>query len=141
MENLIIYTGVIIWIVFAVLSGFVEANMFHKNTKLAAEFKEKHNFDIHILFNTVRFIFGLIVITTIFLLTDIIEAVYCTLNFICMFPFFHDGAYYYRRNKLSKNRIYKKKWFDQSRSTSATFSLGSSIRLFLLILSFFFLPY
>lgn len=36
----------------------------------------------------------------------------------CMFPFFHDGAYYANRNKLNPH-LYSKKWLAQSKTSTA----------------------
>lgn len=38
------------------------------------------------------------------------------------FPFWHDGFYYRQRNKASQNTLYKKKFWDQSKASTAFFT-------------------
>lgn len=90
------------------------------------DYNKKNTLDEHVIFNVHRFFYCL---PFIFLLNPFIVMV----SILC-FPFFHDGVYYYTRNKLSENRLYKLKFMDQSSTTTAKISLDweSRSRIFII---------
>lgn len=124
----------ILWFIFSLTSGLLEALLFHTYNNYAFLFKSKYGFDIHLLFVLIRAFFA---IPLIYL------SEYPPLLFLFMlfsFPFLHDGMYYQMRKFLSEGRIYKKGWFDQSESTSAILSLGAWWRLMFFMLALGLIP-
>lgn len=122
---------IILWIVFALISGILEGILFHK---------KKANIiwcgqDIHVWFTLLRAIVALQLNLFVFLSTRDMRIVITTgLSFIMIFPFFHDGMYYVTRELLKKG-TYPKTWLDSSwrDQTSALFSFDSKERIALLL--------
>lgn len=103
----------IIWILYACIDGFKDGFYWHfKNTSL-----KNYKFEIHPIFSLQRGIVLLAIGTSLYY-TIGIYSLLSTLSMILMFSFFHNGMYYYIRNKLDSN-IYKLKWKDQSITSTA----------------------
>lgn len=96
----------IIWILYAVVSARFEAHYYEH--EINSKFTD--NFNEHKLLTFAR----LLVVTPL----SIIASWKAGICLMFMFPFFHDGQYYTTRNLLNRN-IYKRKWFDQSRTSTA----------------------
>ena len=94
----------VFFIVFALLEGFNEATTDYFKIK-ANEF-----YNGHTIFRINTFIVLLLIYS---------QTSYQTVGFlICTYMFLHDGMYYWRRNDLD-NKVYPKKWFDQTVSPIA----------------------
>jgi hypothetical protein len=103
----------IIWMMYSMLEGLREGFYWHfKSTS-----KRDCKFEIHPIFALQRglvllIIGGLLYYTIgIYSLTSIIDMA-------LIFSFFHNGTYYYTRNKLDNN-LYQLKWKDQSTTSTA----------------------
>ena len=97
----------IIWGLYSIFEGIREAIFYHyKNHNIKRLFNE------HIIFTIQR---GIVFIILILLSKNILLLI----SFILCFSFIHNGSYYTMRNILNKE-IYKRKWFDQS-TTSTSF--------------------
>ena len=94
----------LIWVLYAVLEGAKEATLYN-----IRDYNKKNPFNEHIVFTIQR--------AVVLLLVCYID---WRMLFIApfAFPFFHDGAYYTTRNLLN-NKIYPKRWFAQSTTSSA----------------------
>jgi len=99
-----IITAYIIWVLYSMLEGIKEAFLYNLR-----DYNKKNPINEHIVFTIQRAVVLILV---------------CYIDWRIMFiapfafPFFHDGAYYTTRNLLN-NRIYPKRWFDQSNSSTA----------------------
>lgn len=103
----------ILWILYSVLEGFREGFYWHyKNTS-----KSEYKFEIHPYFASQRGII-LILICTILFFNVGWWSILNTIGMTLIFSFFHNGSYYYTRNKLD-NKIYTLKWMDQSTTSTA----------------------
>lgn len=115
----------IIWALYAVLEGVKEASIYNLR-----DYNKKNSFNEHIVFTIQR--------AVVLILICYIDA---RMVFIApfAFPFFHDGAYYTTRNLLN-NKIYPKRWFDQSKSSSArsTDFFTPEIRIIFVVISMIF---
>lgn len=90
-----------LWIVYCIFEGAREA--LYWNTY------PTYDFNVHWMFMVTRAIF-------LFVASGLVWQV--LVSFILMFSFIHNGAYYTTRNILNKD-LYKKKWFDQSTTSTA----------------------
>jgi len=115
-------SSIILWIAYSMLEGIRESFYYHY--KVNNELIDKKE-DLHTLFTLQRFI----VILFIFYITNLYIAFSCA----CLFPFWHDGSYYFSRNALNPN-IYKKTWKDSSTTSTAKIELNYKTRIILLIL-------
>lgn len=115
---------------FSVFEGVREAQYFHFRWKHPMEYVK----DEHLPFTLLRSIVA-IYATVIPILLAKWYAVFTIICFASVFPFFHDGAYYWTRHKLDKT-VYNKKWMDQTTSSSAKISLSPWIRLGLMIFGY-----
>lgn len=100
----------LIWIGYSLTEGMVEGFYWHYENKS----KKVCDFNINPIFGLQRV---LIVALTSIILTQTI-GYFSLLNIasmILMFPFFHNGTYYYTRNKLDKS-VYKSRWSDESKT-------------------------
>ena len=117
-------SNLIIWCLFALYCGILEAFMFHNKIFI------KH---IHTYFTIFR-------LTVAFPLAYFNDHLPVTVLFmVLVFPFLHDGVYYYTRNILNP-RIYPKKWFDYSTTSNAIVSLNIFWRLILFIFALGLVP-
>lgn len=110
---LIVLLVYLIWIANAVLEGWSEARFWYYKYNGKAEYLK--NID-HSLWTAQRFILG-ITLTYILSLSFSWASVAGGLAMITMFPYFHDGAYYYFRNKYDHS--YPLGWKDTSRTSTA----------------------
>lgn len=106
IENKVVYCT-LLWITLSILWGAIEARYYlYDNTSSKSD-----NYNAHTTFTIVR---GIVLLLILIIVQDW-KSVLC-LPFI--FGFFHDGMYYYQRNKLD-NTIYPKKWFDNSTTSTS----------------------
>ena len=129
----------ILWILYSILEGFREGFYWHyKNTS-----KSKDNFEIHPFFASQRGII-LILIGVILYFNIGWWSILNVLGMALIFSFFHNGSYYYTRNKLDE-KIYPLKWMDQSTTSTAkmtkimTFRNRTIFMVFGVILQFIYL--
>ena len=117
------------WIIFASVSGILEAIYFSKRRKLIVK-----GLDIHVWLTVIRSIVATPICLYVFFTVGLLESLLTGLQFVLVFPFFHDGFYYSFREVLRKG-TYPKYFFDQSTTTSAKISLKFSFRAILLIIA------
>lgn len=106
-----------LWIGYALTEGMREGFYWHYENKS----KKVCDFNVNPIFNLQR---ALVLILTGGYLLHTMD-MYSILNLICMvlmFPFFHNGTYYYTRYKLD-NSMYQKKWTDESKTLPALSAL------------------
>lgn len=125
-------TQYIISIFIAMFLGALEGLMFcgYVGKEHISDFwMRKTKLDIHVLLTLIRvFIYLPMFLSLIFPVN-----VFYGLATITMFPFFHDGQYYYTRHLL--DGAYNG-WKDESSTTSAKFSLSYKERVIALVISF-----
>jgi len=93
---------IILWIIYATFEGFREGNYWHIKS-FYADFKE------HTVWSIQRaMVLGIVGIYDYQMVPS------C----ILVFPFFHDGMYYLRRNILNRT-LYPKGWLAQSKTSTA----------------------
>lgn len=129
MEKQITIT-IILWVVFALISGILEGILFHKKKANIVWCGQ----DVHNWFTLLRAFVGILLCMFIFFSTKDMRAVITTgLSFIMIFSFFHDGMYYVTREFLKKG-TYPKMRLDSSwnNQTSALFSFDPKERIALL---------
>ena len=98
----------VLWIGYSLSEGIREGFYWHYENKS----KKVCDFNVNPIFNLQRVI--VLILSGGFLLHTLSH--YSILNILCMilmFPFFHNGTYYYTRNKLDSS-VYKKRWIDES---------------------------
>lgn len=98
--------ALITWILYACFEGCREA--FYWSLKVQTVYKFK--FNEHVFWTIQR----AVVLFTVFLASDLKTVATC----VFVFPFFHDGSYYWQRNWLDNN-LYTQKWFAQSETSTA----------------------
>ena len=103
----------IIWLMFTILEGFREGFYwyFKSNTR------KDCTFEIHPFFAFQRGLV-LLVIGGLLYFNIGIYSIASVASMILMFSFFHDGTYYYTRNKLDSN-VYPLKWTAESTTSTA----------------------
>lgn len=123
-----ITTTLILFIIYSYLEGVREADYFH--------FRWKHENEVvadeHLKFTLQRTVVAILGAIS----STILWGWFGLLFIPCaalVFTFIHDGSYYKRRNTLDST-VYKKKWYDQTSSSSAKISLTPVIRTVLFIL-------
>lgn len=94
----------IVWCIYCLLEGMRDGWMY--NLRDASRF---NNFDEHIIFTVQR---GLVLLVLAYIWLPILVVGPFA------FSFLHNGMYYWSRNALD-DRIYKKKWFAQSNTSTA----------------------
>lgn len=100
----------LLWIIYSITEGVREGFYWNYENKS----KRVCDFNINPVFNLQR----IIVLTLMggFLVHTL--GLFSLLSLVCMilmFSFFHNGTYYYTRNKLQSG-VYPKGWFDESKS-------------------------
>lgn len=99
----------IVWIIFCLSEGVREGFYTHyENTS-----RKVCNFDLSPIFNIQRIIF-LFAISSYLLHVIGLLSIFSIISKSLMFSYFHNGTYYYSRNKLNE-RIYIKGWFDSDK--------------------------
>ena len=119
---------VLIWIIFASVSGVLEAYYFRRRRRARVK-----GYDIHVWFTLCRAIVAAPLCLYILFKHGILQSVLTASIFVLVFPFFHDGFYYSFR-ELLRAGTYPKYFIDQSTTTSAKISLKFSLRAILLII-------
>lgn len=100
----------ITWFSFAIIDGITDAYYWHIAMNVNKFDYKKFNLHKWSVIKRGIVLFGITVYDYNFLLI---------IPFIIMFSFFHNGAYYEFRKKLSNKTIYKKGWFDQSTTSTS----------------------
>lgn len=121
MNNLFIYWIIISWLinqVFDMVEGAREA-ISYQNINRREPLAKKPNQWLHGFFLIARTIVGaLTVIPLMFLMPSFWPIALYTASLMLSFVFMHDGAYYTTYNILNP-LVYKKKWWDQSKTSVA----------------------
>jgi hypothetical protein len=118
----------LLWILISIADGVRDAFCFHNRSAAAPVLKP----DIHIILHSHRI---LIAIALLIHCSGILEGIFTTVLMILLFPFFHDGSYYYTRWLISDGKVYPGRWKDQSISTSAKFSFNYEVRSILFLIA------
>lgn len=106
----------IIWILFCILDGLVDAFMFHKAYK-ANDFDNKvFKIDIHKFLSARRLIVLGLILTNENTILQMIILLGCL---ILIQPYIHNGVYYAVRNKLDK-RVYKDSFFTTEKNDDSS---------------------
>jgi hypothetical protein len=100
----------LIWVGYSLTEGIREGFYWHYENIS----KKVCDFDINPVFNLQR---ALVLLISGGFMVQILGwySLLSLLSMILMFSFFHNGTYYYTRNKLS-GKIYEKSWKDESRT-------------------------
>lgn len=105
---MIMLLSLILWVVFCIFEGIREGNYWHQ-VNITSKYPK---YNIHALFLAQRILFAYsLSFNNAILLNLLIMAL--------TFSFIHNGTYYTTRYFLSNKTIYKKTWFDQSKSSTA----------------------
>ena len=104
----------IIWMVYSTLEGFREGFYWHFKSNSRRDCK----FEIHPIFALQRSIVLAIIGMYLFCNIGLLYSVTSVLSMMLIFSFFHNGTYYYTRNKLD-DKVYQKRWADQSSTSTA----------------------
>lgn len=111
----------ILWITYSLTEGVREGFYWHYENRS----KRVCEFNVNRIFNLQRL--SVLIISIGFLAYALgSHSLLCILGMVLMFPFFHNGTYYYTRNKLDSN-FYPKRWTDESK-TFPTFSVLTSYK-------------
>lgn len=120
---------ILTWIIFAVVSGYTEAAYWYYRNKVKVNFKI--DWYDHEGWTIMR---AALAIVSIALLWEFYN--WATLMLVytlpMVFPFFHDGSYYYYRNSIDGS--YPKGWFDTSVTSTAKITADTRTRIIMLIL-------
>jgi hypothetical protein len=121
-----------IWIANAIAEGYVEAGYWHY--KYTRKGTRKPLFE-HQVWTLQR---GIVMVLLGYLMWNYLDwySIFGCVGMMFVFPFFHDGAYYYYRNKLDGS--YPKGWKDYSTTSTAKFSANYQFRVFMVIVSLVF---
>jgi hypothetical protein len=96
------------WLVYCIFEGIREGNYWH-NVSITSVYPK---YNIHALFLVQRIIVA-------YCLSFNSAALLSLLIMALTFSFIHNGSYYTTRYFLSNKQIYKKTWFDQSKSSTS----------------------
>ena len=118
---------IILMTLFAIASGIVEAILWSKMGTHATKWNE------HIFIVFQRGVFFLTFIICAYF-EHTAKNIFLIFSFaILSYPYFHDGAYYWFRNVID-NKIYPKRWKDDSTTSTAIIEIDYKKRVALLIL-------
>jgi len=118
----------IIFILYSAIEGIREGYYYHY--KWLTSIMNKH--DEHSMFTIQR----VIVVLGLSIISYPLIGWYCFLSIISMslcFSFIHNGMYYSTRNSVDKN-VYKRKFFDDTTSSTAKISMNFPVRTGLFVL-------
>jgi hypothetical protein len=103
----------IAWILYSILEGLREGFYWHFKTNS----RKDCNFEIHPIFSIQR---GIVLTLIGILLYTFIgwQSIISVISMMLIFSYFHNGSYYYTRHKLD-DRLYVKRWSDQSTTSTA----------------------
>lgn len=141
-----IYIGLALWILYAILEGKREANFWHHRIK-SSDYKDFKDIDRHPIFTIQRGLVLLILaLSSYLILNDIWLTGYLFIMNSLIFSFWHNGSMYLERYKMSKisnphyskGWVYKKGWWSQSTTSTAwtTKLMGPVSRTIQLIIGF-----
>lgn len=105
--------GIMSYIVFSAMSGYLEAYFWAEHPKV----NQRRS---HIALT----VFRAVVMAPIAWYEGLVTCI----GLAFLFPFIHDGFYYQTRNKINNN-TYPLGWMDESNSTGAVFSFGFLTRV------------
>lgn len=126
---LTIIISTFIWILHTELNAIVQAYYY------ALFPSEKKHPDLHPIYVAIRaLILGLILWNTWYGLGWILTTIY-GICLSCIYSFFHNGTYYWMRNKID-DKVYNKGFWDSSNTSQATIELGVGMRTALAIIGF-----
>jgi len=117
-----IITSFTIWVIFSLLSGFLEA--FFWSGVSRGQIK-KTGFEHHIL-TGFRMLFSVPLIYWVYTSVGVGYSLFLGLSFVLVFSFLHDGMYYYKRNKL--DGVYPDGWYDTSLTSTAFYTMDFAAR-------------
>lgn len=125
-----IFLSLILWIVFCVFEGIREGNYWH-HVNITSIYPK---YNIHALFLSQR----LLVAYSLSFNSNVLLSL---LIMALIFSFIHNGVYYTTRYFLSNKTIYKKTWFDQSKSSTSVLTdvmtpIGRSIFFLIGVVTF-----
>ncbi len=100
----------LIWIAYSLTEGVREGFYWHYENQS----KRVCEFNVNPMFNIQRSLI-LILLGGFLFYTFGYYSLLITLCMILVFSFFHNGTYYYTRNKLNE-RLYTKRWTDESKT-------------------------
>jgi hypothetical protein len=122
-----IYISLLLWIAYSIIEGKREAFFWHHKIK-SSDYRFFKDIDRHPIFSIQRGLMLLsLSITTYYMLDSILWSSYLFIMNCLIFSFFHNGAMYLERFKMSvfvnptdsTKWIYKKGWWDQSTTSTA----------------------
>lgn len=117
----------IVWCFYCVWEGTREAYYYHVASLTTVNVNGKYN--LHFLYTIQR----VLVITLCLLACGAkFPAMMEVFSLVYLFPYFHDGAYYCKRNDLNPI-IYKKRWRDDSSTSTAKYEIKYKARLFMFV--------
>lgn len=100
----------ILWIFYSLTEGVREGFYWHYENKS----KRVCDFDVNPMFHLQRAL--VLTISSGFLVPTLgWYSLFCLLSMVMIFAFFHNGSYYYTRNKLDE-KVYTKGWKDESKT-------------------------
>lgn len=100
----------LLWVAYSLTEGIREGFYWHYENKS----KRVCDFDVNPMFHLQRIL--VLILTGGFMVHTLgWYSLLSLLSITLMFSFFHNGSYYYTRNKLDKE-VYTKRWKDESRT-------------------------
>lgn len=105
----------LLWVLFSILEGRREAFYFSYKMKASITLQKGLKTDEHVMFTIQRALVFALAATACY--SNLLNTSLILFSLMLSFPFFHDGMYYFTRNRL--DGIYSKKWFDQSTTSTA----------------------
>ena len=113
-----------LFICYSIIEGMREGIYYHYKIKTFHTDLGEHN-----LFTVQRSIVGLFILGIFtYMNNNFVHGCFEILPLVFMFPYFHDGAYYMVRNDAD-NKIYKKRWKDDSSTSTAVLEIKYPYRL------------
>jgi hypothetical protein len=106
----------LIWICYILCEAYREGYYWHYKSFVV----DNRKFNIHIIFTIQRFLMltSLTFVKFEYFSVNNLDLLLFFVSCCLIFSFIHNGMYYTIRNMLNNN-IYKKKWFDQSSTSTA----------------------
>ncbi len=123
MEYLLLFISILLWILYALISGYSEAGYWYYKYNGESLALPKYE---HELWSLMRGILLLLIFYGYYSLFGW-YAILGIIGLACMFPYFHDGMYYYQRNKYDGS--YPSGWRSTSRTSTANMTIDYRTRL------------
>lgn len=128
MEILLNGIIILLWILFAMLSGYSEAGYWYYKYKTPVKRQiVQYEHQVWTMMRSIVMI--LIAILFVHVLEYGIYTIFRVISLIAVFPLFHDGMYYTIRN--SYDNSYPMEWMATSKTSTAKFTLDFRTRLIL----------